>query len=327
MIKIMNKNQMSFNKDAFYAYLTSKNPNVDLNYVDDIYSLYKEVCSVEGVDLAVALSQVLFETVNFTYRNKNKKEYHNFGGIRFDNQYQTFPSDKDGIISHVQMLKAYASKESLVMEKTGWYSHIETSGLLGTSPNVIGLSGTWVTPGFNKNKYPSLEKANEAKETYGYSILNIYNAIISTEVEAETIDPPEEVVVDVESEHAEIAEETTTTAETVEEKKDEIPPLSVTHLNIKTEPVPTKVVQEAISYVKNNTTYYKILCGVFQNPTRAENIKAKLNKKKFNATIIQDGGVYKVYSGSFGDKDKAVSHLRKILGAGIACNIETHTKL
>ena len=326
MIKIMNKNQMSFNKDAFYVYLTSKNPNVDLNHVDDIYTLYEKECDTEGVDLGVVLSQVLFETVNFTYRNKNKPEYHNFGGIRVDNRYSVFETDEAGVRAHVQMLKAYASKEAPVMEKTDSYKRVEDSGLLGTSPNVIGLSGTWVTPGFNKNKYPSLEKANEAKETYGYSVLNIYDTIMSAEVTDETVAPTEEVAIDAVPEHDEPTAKPIPVVEPVEEKKEEVP-LSVSHLNIKTNPVPTKVVQEAIAYVKNTTTCYKILCGVFQNPTRAENIKAKLNKKKFNATIIQDGGVYKVYSGSFGDKDKAVSHLRKILGAGIACNIETHTKL
>lgn len=335
MIKIMDKNNTHFNIDNFMDYVQTKTPVIDADEVFNVVGLYEEVCKTEGVDLLVALSQVLYETVNFTYRNRNKKEYYNYGGIRVNNQYVQYASAEEGILAHVQMLKGYACKDSLNTEKTTDYTRLEENGLLGTAPNVIGLAGSWIIPGFNKNKYPSLENANEAHDTYGYAILGIYDDIVNYKAEpvvskeiVEETSVVEEVVPVVE-------ESITSEPEKVEEvvvKKEEVvssvveeKPLSITDVAPKAAPtsITTATVQ---SPAATATTCYRVICGTFRERRRAENIKAKLLKKKFNVSIEEKNSMYCVYSGTFSTTEAATTHMRKILGAGIGCNIVTDTK-
>ena len=50
---------------------------------------------------------------------------------------------------------------------------------------------------------------------------------------------------------------------------------------------------------------------------------SKKKKKKLNTSIVNENGIYKLYSGSFENHDKAVSQMRSVLSKGISCSIVT----
>ena len=320
MIKILNKNESVFNSKKFLAFAKSRNANLDEEMVSSLVELYAKFCEAEGVDIVVALSQVLYETVNFTYRNKNKKENNNFGGVRLENKYTTFPSVEEGVKAHIQLLKALSTKESLTTEPCELYKNMVESGSLGVAPTVISLSGTWVYPGFNKNKYPDLATANANSDSYGCSIESIYNEYRNfdfVEKEEEAVEIP-------------VVENVVDTTPVIEEKVEEPKVVSVKDLNLKTTNHTAVAAKTAVSSnpvnAKSNDPSYRVLCGSFKDTRRAENIKNKLIRKGFNASIETENGLQKVYSGTYGIRDNAVDHMRKILGAGISCTIITTNK-
>lgn len=315
MIKIMNTNGIDFNTDLFIKYVLKRNSNLEYNNVLYYVNLYSDICNSENIDILVALSQVLYETVNFSYRNKNKKDFHNPGGVRLNNKYVSFLNDEEGIFTHIQLLKGLATKEPLTNQETPYYENLKNSGMIGISPNVIGLGGTWVVPGYNKNKYQDITIANQNKDSYGFSIENIYNEYLEYIDDNQSINEEAEPVLCVETEIIKQEEIDKTESDNV---------VSVTNLEINSTNHTTVVnTSSSNDNVESSEIVYRVTCGSFYNETAAINIKNKLNRKKFNACVEKNNNIFKVYSGSFQDKNKAVNHMRRILGAGISCSIIT----
>ena len=334
MIQIMNNSTL--NVDAFLHYVNSVRDNISSTESDKIaeyVNTYISICNEEGVDPLVALSQVLVETNNFGFTGRNKKTYNNFGGVRFGTRYQSFNTENDGIRTHVQLLKRFASNDPLVIESPNDYSIYNTNMVFGTVPYVMGLSGSWVNPGYNKNKYPDLKTAIENNDAYGCYIESKYeevkkyidsytpvDATIATENNTDTlVDETSSTPVDV-TISTEDSNVTSLTANETEVKPT-APPLSIKDVMSVTK---TSVVVSTPSKKENsNVTVYKVLCGTFKDERRANVLKEKMKKKKLNTSIVNENGIYKLYSGSFENHDKAVSQMRSVLSKGISCSIVT----
>lgn len=110
----------------------------------------------------------------------------------------TFKSLQDGVEAVVQHLYAYATAAPLpravvdpryVLVNKGSARHLEE------------LGGKWAWPGYDTAKYPSLEAAFAAEDTYGHTIRNRYVRPL-----IDTVAPPEPPAIDWEA-RARLAEE------------------------------------------------------------------------------------------------------------------------
>lgn len=153
--------------------------------VEDFCRLYYDICEAEGVRAEIAYAQMIQETGGLRYGNLVIREQHNFAGLGASGAYVpesrrkdtyrytedgrdagiNFASVENGIRSHVQHLKAYASSDDLVLEMAPEYdrfSYIRRE----TAPVVEKLAGTWA---HNNAGYPraivSLSKRILAQST------------------------------------------------------------------------------------------------------------------------------------------------------------------
>lgn len=132
--------------------------------VDEFCQIYMDVCAAEGVRAEVAFAQMVHETGGLKYGNLVQRSQYNFAGLgasglvvaessRKPNHAYTedgrdcgiqFASVENGIKSHVQHLKGYASKEPLKLEMAPEYDRYGYMEL-GCAPTVEALSGKWAT--------------------------------------------------------------------------------------------------------------------------------------------------------------------------------------
>lgn len=167
------------------TFLMSKNksPKFSRNIsAQDFAQLFLDVASQEGVRGDIAFAQACKETGYFAYGGDVKYTQNNFAGLGATGGVpgNSFTTIEIGIMAQVQHLKTYATKANLNTtcvdpRRTAWF--VNAKG--GTSPNVETLGGTWAVPGYNTSKYSSLTAANNAKDSYGYDIVNILNTILA----------------------------------------------------------------------------------------------------------------------------------------------------
>lgn len=101
----------------------------------------------------------------------------------------SFPTIKDGVTAQIQHLFAYASKNSLPAGEAVVDPRF-TLVTRGIAPNWEDLAGRWAVPGYDRNKYASLQAALEAGETYGHSILKLYDGMTAADqVPVPTVKP------------------------------------------------------------------------------------------------------------------------------------------
>lgn len=161
--------------DQLEAYLLSKNPNPKINMpVKDFCKLWIKEGEIEGVRGDIAFCQALHETGFFKYGGQVLPEQNNYGGIGATNNSPIgkgawFDSPQIGVRANIQHLKAYANKENLKQECVDPRFSLVTRGI---APTLEDLAGKWAYPGYDKNKYVSLESAIKSKETYGHFILD-----------------------------------------------------------------------------------------------------------------------------------------------------------
>lgn len=103
--------------DRIAAYMISKNPAA-ADYAGQLAQLYIEEGTYEGVRGDIAAAQAMLETGNLTFKGSAVTlEQHNFCGLGVTVNGMkgcSFKTMRDGVRAHIQHLKAYASKESLV---------------------------------------------------------------------------------------------------------------------------------------------------------------------------------------------------------------------
>lgn len=165
-------------------FLLSKNQNPKLNIsVKEFCELWISEGEIENVRGDIAFCQACHETGYFKYGGQVLPEQNNYGGIGAVNNSPVgkgawFDTPQIGVRASIQHLKGYASSDKLSTEVVDpRYSILQKYKLVGTAPNFEDLGGKWAYPGYNTSKYPSLEAAKAAKDTYGHFIVRMYEEL------------------------------------------------------------------------------------------------------------------------------------------------------
>lgn len=181
MTPILGKSEATAEQMA--AYLLSKNPNpkinMDITAFCRLYLYLGALCGVRG-DLAFA--QTCKETGNLAFTGTVTPDQNNFAGLgtlNADTKGAYFPDEATGILAQLQHAKAYDGTALSYDCVDPRYEVLVKYGKLGTAKNWEELGGKWAVPGYDIKKYASLAEANEAKDSYGYHIINILNDILA----------------------------------------------------------------------------------------------------------------------------------------------------
>jgi hypothetical protein len=130
---------------CFYAHASSRHRDLDEYYALRIYRAYESACEQEGVSLVVALAQMIHETDYLLFTGAVSAWQYNFAGLgstSAGNPGVRFPRLDEGVIAHVQHLKAYGSTEPLAgpLVDPRW-SYVAR----GSATTVMQLTGRWAT--------------------------------------------------------------------------------------------------------------------------------------------------------------------------------------
>ena len=133
-------------ENQLVAFFVSKNPSCDLKKVKRLASYYVEQGKFEGVNSDVAWVQMCLETGFLKFGLLVKPEMNNFcglGAIDKNNPGLAFPTEKDGVIAHIQHLHAYGTTRKLNGKLIdSRYKYVNPRG---KAPSVYELSGTWAS--------------------------------------------------------------------------------------------------------------------------------------------------------------------------------------
>ncbi len=190
MTKILGKSVATAKQMSEYLLSVNSSPKFSTNIsMLEFCQLFIDVCAKEDVRGDIAFAQACKETGNFKFQGDVKYTQNNFAGLGATGGGVCgciFESIEEGILAQAQHLKTYATKDDLNEpcvdpRRTNWF--VNAKG--GTSPDVETLGGTWAVPGYSTSKYNSLESANNAKDSYGYQIVNILNKILEINIKEE----------------------------------------------------------------------------------------------------------------------------------------------
>lgn len=145
----------------------------------------------EGIRGDIAFCQALHETGNFRYGGLVLPEQNNFCGLGATNNSAVgkgawFNTPQQGVRAQIQHLKAYANDKPVVNPIIDPRFNLVKRG---SAPSWEELAGKWAWPGYNSSSFKNLEDALAAGETYGQTILKIYDLVKEAESEA-TEDAP-----------------------------------------------------------------------------------------------------------------------------------------
>lgn len=183
MTEILGKAVATAEQMATYLLKVNSNPLFSVNITaKEVCQMFLDICAKEGVRGDIAFAQSCKETGNFKFGGDVKYTQNNFCGLGATGGVSglSFASIEEGILAQAQHLKTYATKDDLNEpcvdpRRTNWF--VNAKG--GTSPNVETLGGSWAVAGYDTKKYGSLAEANEAKDSYGWHIVDILNDIIA----------------------------------------------------------------------------------------------------------------------------------------------------
>ncbi|MDR1804516.1 MAG: glucosaminidase domain-containing protein [Treponema sp.] len=118
--------------------------------------LYIEETAVEGVNSDVAFAQMCLETGFLRFGGLVTADMNNFcglGAVSLDQRGVSFPNPRMGVRAHIQHLKAYASEEPLKQALVDpRFQYVRR----GSSPAIVGLTGTWAEDRFYADKINSI---------------------------------------------------------------------------------------------------------------------------------------------------------------------------
>ena len=165
------------------AYLLSVNPEPKIFMpVVQFCQLFLDEAAKEGVRGDLQFAQSCKETGDFKFEGTVVPEQNNYAGlgtINTSTKGAYFKDEAEGILAQAQHLKGYATKAPLKCACVDpRYELLVKYGKIGTAPNWEDLGGKWAVPGYSTDLYASLEDANNAKDSYGYQIIEIYEKIL-----------------------------------------------------------------------------------------------------------------------------------------------------
>lgn len=175
------------------ALLYKNNPNAP-----DLVDLYLQIGAKYGVRGDLAFCQAAKETGWWRFTGIVQPWQNNYCGlaatgvaatgdedlrgadparVRFEEGVHgaIFATPEDGVEAQIQHLYAYATKKPLP-EGTTLLDPRFSLVNRGCAPCWIDLGGKWAYPGYDRNKYSSLEEAFANQDTYGHSIIKHYYA-------------------------------------------------------------------------------------------------------------------------------------------------------
>jgi hypothetical protein len=106
----------NLNNRKLIEFLLKHNKNVDFEKASQFASIYIKECKIEGINHDIAFAQMCLETGFLKYGGSVKPSQNNFCGLgAVSNKHcgDSFKNKREGIIAHVQHLKAYVSKDSI----------------------------------------------------------------------------------------------------------------------------------------------------------------------------------------------------------------------
>lgn len=165
------------------AYLLSKNPKPKIYMpVVQFCQLFLDEAAREGVRGDALFAQSCKETEHFKFGGTVIPEQNNYAGLGTVDRSTMgacFKTEAIGILAQAQHAKGYATTEPLCMECVDQrYELLVKYGKAGTAKHWEDLGGKWAVPGYSTKLYASLEDANNAKDSYGYQIIEILEKIL-----------------------------------------------------------------------------------------------------------------------------------------------------
>lgn len=163
-----------------------------------------------GIRGDIAFCQSIHETGWFKFGGDVKESQHNYAGIGATGGVlgNAFPTINIGVRAQMQHLYAYASKNAIPVadEIVDPRFHLVTRG---SAPSWEDLGGRWAYPGYQKAKYPSLQAAMLAKDTYGHKIIELYEQLQKVAVKEVPQPEPDdtEIVTSIKSQLDRVLEE------------------------------------------------------------------------------------------------------------------------
>lgn len=176
---IMENNEVS--KEQFKSFLLAQQKKYGFKYdisvsIDEFLRIAYEEASKEGVRGDIVVAQAVHESGYFKFGGVLTAKDNNFCGLGVtgDGSKLSFSSARIGLRAQVQHLKAYASTATLNQAVVDPRFKYVTRGV---APSLEELAGKWAVPGYDKNKYASLQEVVDNNDSYGQ---NIYKLIAST---------------------------------------------------------------------------------------------------------------------------------------------------
>lgn len=158
--------------------LMSRNPQPKIKCsAQQLVRYFLSEGATEGIRGDIAFCQSLHETGNFNYGGLVLPEQNNYCGLGATNNSAVgkgawFETPQQGVKAQIQHLKAYANDKSIFGLIVDPRFNLVTRG---SAPTWEELAGKWAWPGYSTYKYKSLSEALEAGDSYGQTILRIYD--------------------------------------------------------------------------------------------------------------------------------------------------------
>lgn len=136
-------------------FFITQNPAIDREEIKQMAALYVYEGLEEGVNYALAFSQMCLETGYLRFGNLVTPEMHNYcglGAMDAEHPGEMFPTMQLGIRAHIQHLQAYGTTEDQKLKKElvdPRYSWVHKTKF---TQDLWGLSGTWATDPEYANK-------------------------------------------------------------------------------------------------------------------------------------------------------------------------------
>jgi hypothetical protein len=132
------------------GFLLHYNPALDRDWALELASAYVREGAIEGINSDAAFMQMCLETGYLRYQGSiltpDQNNFCGLGSVNSRTKGHAFPTMEEGVLAHIQHLKAYGSTEPLVRECIDpRFSLVKR----GSAPTVNELTGLWANdPGY-----------------------------------------------------------------------------------------------------------------------------------------------------------------------------------
>ena len=129
-----------------YAFFMCHNPDADKHAVRRLAALYVTEAAAEGINSDCAFVQMCLETGFLRFGGLVTADMHNYcglGAMDAEHPGERFATMQLGVRAHVQHLHAYATPETVPLNKPcidRRYRYVQPRG---KAPDIASLSGTW----------------------------------------------------------------------------------------------------------------------------------------------------------------------------------------